>query len=44
MVSVCFQVQNDYLKRKGIMPVRGGWIVEFEKDREINPRFFQFMK
>jgi predicted phosphodiesterase len=44
LMAGCFQVQNDYLKRKGIMPVRGGWIVEFEKDREINPRFFQFMK
>jgi predicted phosphodiesterase len=43
-----FQKQNDYLKRKGIQPVRGGWIVELNLDRhralkKIKPQAFQFV-
>lgn len=30
----CFQKQNNFLKRKGIMPVRGGWIIEARKHAE----------
>lgn len=34
----CFQHQNAFLRRKGIMPVIGGWIVEFrvKNKKEIN--------
>jgi predicted phosphodiesterase/biotin operon repressor len=34
----CFQHQNAFLRRKGIMPVIGGWILEFrvKNKREIN--------
>jgi predicted phosphodiesterase len=45
LMGGCFQGQIDFLKRKGISPVRGGWVVEmFKKNNreQFNPRFFRF--
>lgn len=42
----CFQSQNIYLKRKGLHPVVGGWVVEFMLEggeiREFAPRLIKW--
>lgn len=39
LMAGCFQGQNDYLKRKGIQPVRAAWIVEIKRDRKFRLKF-----
>jgi DNA polymerase II small subunit/DNA polymerase delta subunit B len=36
-----FEGQTPYLKRKGIMPKVGGWIIEFKVDSGFITRFKQ---
>lgn len=40
IMAGCFQLQTDYLKRKGIQPVRGGWILEHKKSKSGMSRTF----
>lgn len=39
LMGGCFQGQNDYLKRKGIQPVRAAWIIEMSRDRKFRLDF-----
>lgn len=41
----CFQRQTPYLKRKGLRPQLGGWIVNLEKNKEkikVNPEWISY--
>jgi predicted phosphodiesterase len=45
----CFQRQTDFLKRKGISPVRGGWIIDLDFDRKkrikkVTPTSIQYVQ
>jgi predicted phosphodiesterase len=45
VMAGCFQHQNDFLKRKGISPTRGGWILEMDKSRKsrtFTPQAFKW--